>query len=94
METFRKPIAARVRARGQLTIPRDLREELELDQDAAVSITRVGKTLIITPKTSQRAALARRAEAEMKSQGITLDDLLTELKAQRTRYVDETHPKK
>ena len=94
MQTYQIPQAVKVRARGQLTIPRELRDQLELTRDATVTIMRVGKTLIITPEPSRRAALAKQFETSMKSAGITLDDLLDDLRAQRERYLDETYPGK
>jgi bifunctional DNA-binding transcriptional regulator/antitoxin component of YhaV-PrlF toxin-antitoxin module len=84
------PRIVKIRARGQLTIPQDIREELELDKEAVVSLIRVGKTLVITPKPLRRASLARQVEAEMKKE-ITLEDLLADLRAQRERYFDETY---
>lgn len=84
------PRMVKIRARGQLTIPQDIREELDLDKDSIVSLLRVGKTLVITPKLLRRASLARQVEAEMKG-SITLDDLLADLRAQRDQYFDETY---
>ena len=92
METYDSPKTVKVRARGQLTIPRELRKQLELDRDSIRSILRVGKTLIIAPAPSKRVALARQVEAAMKSEGITLDDLLADLRAQRQRYLREAYP--
>ena len=37
------PRSARVRIRGQITIPQDIREEMNLDEHATVKIFRVGK---------------------------------------------------
>ena len=92
METYESPRTAKIRARGQLTIPSVLRDQLNLSRDADVSIIRVGKTLIIGRAPSKRVALARQFEASMKSEGISLDELLADLRAQRKRYLDETYP--
>ena len=80
-----------IRERGQLTIPQDIREELNLEKNTVVSVFRVGKALVITPKTLQRRSLARQGEAEMRRKGITLKELLDDLRAQRERYFDETY---
>ncbi len=80
------PRPARVRNRGQITIPRDLREEMDLGEESTVNFFRVGKVLLITPRRSQRVALARKMGKEMKRQGVSLEDLLADLKAQRKRY--------
>jgi bifunctional DNA-binding transcriptional regulator/antitoxin component of YhaV-PrlF toxin-antitoxin module len=83
----------RVRSRGQLTIPQDLREALNLDEETGLNVFRVGKVLLMTPKRLQRASLASEVEREMKREGLTLDDLLKDLKDQRERYLAETYSK-
>ena len=87
------PRSARVRIRGQITIPQDLREEMNLDERAVVNIFRVGKVLLMTPKRLQRASLAKQVEREMKREGLTLEDLLADLRSQRKRYLEEAYPK-
>ena len=83
----------RIRSRGQLTIPQDLREALDLDEETGLNVFRVGKVLLMTPKRLQRGALASDVEREMKREGVTLEDLLKDLKDQRKRYLAETYPK-
>jgi len=87
------PRPARVRIRGQVTIPREIREEMDLDEQATVNIFRVGKTLLMTPKRLQRAALAKKVQGEMKRQGLSLEDLLADLRSQRKRYLEEAGEK-
>ena len=83
----------RIRSRGQLTLPQDLREALNLDEESGLNVFRVGKVLLMTPKRLQRALLASEVEREMKREGLTLEDLLKDLKGQRKRYLAETYPK-
>ena len=83
----------RVRSRGQLTIPQELREVLGLDEETGLNVFRVGRVLLMTPKRLQRGALASDVEREMKREGVTLEDLLKDLKDQRKRYLAETYPK-
>ncbi len=87
------PRSAKVRIRGQITIPQDIREEMNLDEEAPVYIFRVGKVLLMTPKRLQRASLAKRVEREMKRQGLSLEDLLADLRSQRKRYHAEAYSK-
>ena len=87
------PRSARVRIRGQITIPQDFREEMNLDERAVVNIFRVGKVLLMTPKRLQRASLAKQAEREMKRGRLSLEDLLADLRSQRKRYLDESRTK-
>ena len=83
------PRATRVRIRGQITIPQDIREEMNLDAQDTIYLFRVGKVLLMTPKRMERASLAKKVEREMKREGLTLEDLLSGLKSQRKRYLEE-----
>jgi len=91
--TATAPKLVRVRSRGQLTIPQEMREALGLDESTGLSIFRVGKVLILSPKRLQRAALAKEVEREMKRQGLTLKDLISDLRVQRKKYLAEAYPK-
>ena len=82
----------RIRSRGQMTIPQDLREALNLDEETGLNVFRVGRVLLMTPKRLQRAALASEVEREMKREGLSLVELLKDLKNQRKRYLAETYP--
>ena len=86
------PKLVRVRSRGQLTIPQDMREALSLDESTGLNIFRVGKVLILSPKRLQRASLAKEVEREMKRQRLTLKDLISDLRIQREKYLAETYP--
>ena len=86
------PKLVRVRSRGQLTIPQDMREALSLDESTGLNIFRVGKVLILSPKRLQRASLAKEVEREMKRRGLTLKDLISDLRAQREKYLAEAYP--
>ena len=87
------PKLVRVRSRGQLTIPQDMREALNLDESTSLNIFQVGKVLILSPKRLQRASLAKEVEREMKRQGLTLKDLISDLRVQRKKYLAEAYPK-
>jgi len=86
------PKLVRVRSRGQLTIPQDMREALSLDEDTGLNIFRVGKVLIMSPKRLQRTSLAKEVEREMKRRGLTLKDLISDLRVQREKYLAEAYP--
>ncbi len=91
MRDYSRPVTVRIRSRGQVTIPRELREQMDLSPDTTLRMIRIGRTLVISPTPSKRAALARQVEASMKASAITLDDLLEELRSQRERYFDESY---
>jgi AbrB family looped-hinge helix DNA binding protein len=83
------PRTTRVRIRGQVTIPQDIREQMNLDEQSTLSIFRVGNVLLMTPKRLHRATLAKKAQREMKREGLTLKDLLAHLRMERKRYFEE-----
>ena len=85
------PKTIRVWERGQLTIPKDIREEVNIGENSAVNIFRIGKSIIITPKMLLGPKLARQVEKAMKKEGITLNDLISDLKKERERYNRETY---
>jgi bifunctional DNA-binding transcriptional regulator/antitoxin component of YhaV-PrlF toxin-antitoxin module len=39
----------RIRPPGQLTLPQDLREALNLDEESGLNVFRIGKVLLMTP---------------------------------------------
>ena len=85
------PKAIKLWGRGQLTIPKDMRQGLKLNEDSQLSIFVVGPCLVLTPKRLLRASLAKEVERTMKSKGLSLDDLLDTLKQQRQRYNQEAY---
>jgi len=83
------PQAVKVWGRGQLTIPKTLREALKLEDETTVNVFLVGRCLIITPKRLLKSGLTKEIEKSMKSKGITLDSLMMTLKEERQRYNKE-----
>lgn len=45
-------MVARMREKGQVTIPSDIREALRLSKDSLLSITKVGEGILLTPNPS------------------------------------------
>jgi len=69
------PKLIRMRSRGQITIPQELREALKIDETMGLKVLRVGKVLIMTPRRLERAFLAREMEKESGRQGIDIHRL-------------------
>ena len=90
-ELATSPKTIKIWERGQLTIPKEVREDLDLSDFSTVSIFRVGKNIIITPKKLLRANLARKFEKAMKKEKLTLKDLLAGLEKERERYNRENY---
>jgi bifunctional DNA-binding transcriptional regulator/antitoxin component of YhaV-PrlF toxin-antitoxin module len=86
MEEYGTPARLiRIRSRGQITIPQEIREALQIDETMGLNVLRVGKALVMTPRRLERASLSREMEKELNKEGLSLEDLLQELRAQRER---------
>jgi bifunctional DNA-binding transcriptional regulator/antitoxin component of YhaV-PrlF toxin-antitoxin module len=85
------PKSVKLWGRGQLTIPKEVREALKLDDESQLSVFVVGQCLVLTPKRLLRASLAKSVEESMKEQGLSLKDLLDDLKSERRRYTQEKY---
>lgn len=85
------PKAVKMWGRGQLTIPKELRKALKLEDETQLSVFVVGRCLVMTPKPLLRSSLAKDVEKSMKRQGLGLEDLLKSLKEERRRYDKERH---
>jgi len=80
-----------VRERGQLTIPASLRKELNLEEEATMTMVKVGDVLLLTPRKLLGDSVARKAAHMMKIKGLRLADVLADLKKQRERYNRERY---
>ena len=83
--------AVRLRGRGQVTLPASLREELGWKVDQSVDAVKVGDSVLLAPHPMEGDRLARRVSRAMKSKGLTLDELLKDLKRVRRGYVPVRH---
>ena len=85
------PQSVKLWGRGQLTIPKRVRQALKLDQDEPLSVFVVGRCLVLTPKRLLGPALAKEVARSMKAKGLSLEDLLRDLKDERRRYNQEQY---
>jgi len=81
----------KVRGKGQLTIPLAFRRELKIGENDAVNMIKAGGVLVLAPRRLPGDTISERFERTMKKRGITLNDLLVELKAQRAKYNPDTN---
>ncbi|MFZ3092144.1 MAG: AbrB/MazE/SpoVT family DNA-binding domain-containing protein [Nitrospirota bacterium] len=83
----------KMRERGQLTIPYEYRKELGLGKEDVLNIIKIGDVLILVPKQLAGDVVSRKIEGSMKKKGLTLDNLLNNLREQRKKYSRETYAK-
>ena len=76
-------MVTKMREKGQITIPANIRESLHLSRDSVLSVARVGDGILLTPKASIFESVSEKFSKTAKTQGITLDNLLKDLKSIR-----------
>ena len=65
--------------KGQLTVPKQFREDLGLGSGAPFAVLRLGDGLILLPEQQRFEQLCEKVSASLASAGLTPDDLLTTL---------------
>jgi AbrB family looped-hinge helix DNA binding protein len=93
MQTARS-VTAEIKSRGQLTIPKKIREISRLEEGQAVSIIPVGDSVIITPKRLDLDDARREIKKILKAAGVSPEDLLAGLNEEREKLYQETYGKK
>jgi AbrB family looped-hinge helix DNA binding protein len=67
-----KAVVTEIKARGQLTIPKKIRETSQIDEGSIVSIIPVGDSLIITPKRLELDEARRQLKKLLKASSLTI----------------------
>lgn len=93
MEAIKTAIAE-IKSRGQLTIPKKIRDMSHLEEGQVVSIIPLGDSVIITPKRLELDEARRQIRKIVKASGISPEELLTGLKEEREKLYKETYGKK
>lgn len=75
--------AVRLRERGQITIPRDVRDQLMIVGGEALTLLQIGDLILLTPRQPQVSRLSEQFTAEMDKAGVSLADLLAGLDEER-----------
>jgi AbrB family looped-hinge helix DNA binding protein len=89
-----KLYSAEIKSRGQLTIPKRIREAGQLEEGQSVSIIPIGDSLLVTPKTLKLEDARRELRRIMKASGVSLETLLEGLGEERDRLYRETYGRK
>jgi AbrB family looped-hinge helix DNA binding protein len=83
-----------IKARGQLTIPKKIRETGRLGEGDWVTIIPAGDALIILPKRFDLDEARKKIRKIMKEVGITEEDLLKGLDEERAALYEEIYGRK
>jgi len=82
---------AEIKARGQLTIPKKIREISHIEEGNIVSILPIGDSLIITPRRLEIDEARRQLRRLVKASGLTVEELVDGLKEERTEVFEELY---
>jgi len=89
-----KPYKSQIRGRGQLTIPKKVREKGTLYDGEAVSIIPVGDSILVTPRKLELDEARLQLGRIMKASGVTLEELIEGLEDERRALFDKTYGEK
>lgn len=76
-----KALEVALRQRGQLTLPRSLRDALHLEPGEMPRAAKVGNAIVLTPQPMDLAALRQQMRGLIKERGVTAEDLLHDLRS-------------
>jgi AbrB family looped-hinge helix DNA binding protein len=71
--------------KGQLTVPKQFRQDLGLGTGAPFAVLRLGDGLILLPEQRRFEALCQQMSSSLTSAGLTSDDLIATLPEARNR---------
>lgn len=89
-----KPVTTEIRGRGQITIPKKMREMAHMEEGEQVLIIPVGDTLIITPKSLDLDDARRQMRKIMRKTGLSLEKLLAVLEEERASLFEKHYDSK
>jgi bifunctional DNA-binding transcriptional regulator/antitoxin component of YhaV-PrlF toxin-antitoxin module len=81
----------RIWSKGQVTIPAQYRAMLHLEENMMLNTALIGETIVLSPHHIQGEKLAKKFEKEMKKKDLSLNDLLTDLRAIRHDHTKEKY---
>jgi AbrB family looped-hinge helix DNA binding protein len=89
-----KPVTAEIKSRGQLTIPKKIRDMIHLEEGQTVSIIPTGDSVIISPKRLELDDARREIRRIAKQAGFSVEELVAGLKEEREILSKDVYGKK
>jgi len=89
-----KAITGEIKARGQLTVPKKIRDMLKLEEGQAVTFLTIGDSVIISPKRLDLDEARRQIRRIVKESGLTEAAILSDLNREREALYREKYGKK
>ena len=85
---------AEIKNRGQLTIPKKIRDRNNLQEGQAVTLITIGSSVLITPKKLKLNEAREQIARIMKSANVSVEELLSGLDKERGNLFEETYTSK
>ncbi len=89
-----KSFTSSIKARGQLTIPKQLRKMSHLEDGQQVSIIPVGDAVLIAPRRIELEEARRQVRRILRESGLSPEDILAGLADERETLYKEVYGKK
>jgi AbrB family looped-hinge helix DNA binding protein len=89
MEENANSYQVRLRDKGQVTIPRGVRETLNAQEGDILNLLQIDDLILITPKPTRLSVLTEQFTSEMDRAGVSLADLLEGLAEARAEIARE-----
>jgi bifunctional DNA-binding transcriptional regulator/antitoxin component of YhaV-PrlF toxin-antitoxin module len=89
-----KPYRSQIRGRGQLTIPKKVREKGALYDGETVSIIPIGDSILVTPRKLEVDEARLQLGRIMKASGVTFEELIEVFEDERRALFEETYGEK
>jgi AbrB family looped-hinge helix DNA binding protein len=89
-----KAITGEIKARGQLTVPKKIRDMLKLEEGQAVTFLTIGDSVIISPKRLDLDEARRQIRRIIKESSLTETEILSDLRREREALYREKYGKK
>lgn len=86
-----KTYQTEIRSRGQMTIPKAIRQVSNIDEGQIVSMLPIGDSILITPKPLQLDEARRQMKKILLSSGVTIEKLIEELQEDRSKLFGELY---
>lgn len=98
MSTHNTPLeymtTTKIGEKGQLTVPKEFRDDLGLGMGAPFAVLRLGDGLILLPEQRRFEQLCERVRSSLTAAGVTTEDLLSTLPEARSRVYARRYGKK
>lgn len=89
-----KPIITEIKARGQITIPKKIREKGQLEEGQVVSLIPVGDSVIVTPRRLSLDEARREMKKILRQTGLSVEEVLAGIREERESVCKDTYGRK